>query len=204
MGLLLFENIKLFFIKPKQLFLILKNSPDLKSASILLLIGVSFLLLPNIKLFVSKTNTTIGIGSIVIASILSTIFMIGIALAALLCGSFFILLFCRIFGSKPKFTAILSAVIYCSSIPGIIFNIFYTLLPIKTDLSNIISINSAHPFLKEAIQSIEIFRLWIAAMEVVAISIISEITYFRSFIIVFSLWIIGLIWIYFFDLKMAI
>lgn len=200
---LLFKNIKLFFIKPKQLFLKLRESPDLKLASILLLIEVSSLLLPNIKLFISKIDTIIGIGSIIIASILSTIFMIGIALAGLLWGSLYTLLFCRIFGSKPKFTAILSAMIYCG-IPGIIFNIFYTLFPLKTDLLSVISYNNLHPFLKEALQSVEIFRLWITAIEVVAISVISGITYFRSFIIISTFWVIGLIWTYFLGLKMGL
>jgi len=197
---LLVKKIKLFFTSPKELFLQLKESPDLKSAAILFLIEVGTLSLHDIKLVTAKHT---GIASLLFALVLSTIFMFAVASVGLLLASFYTLLFCRVFRSRPKFSTLLSSMIYCG-IPIIIFNMLYALFPFKTDLQRVIAVDTLHPFLNEVLRSIEPFRLWMAAMEIIALSIIAELSYLKSFIVVFSYWVVGIILIYSFGVKLSV
>lgn len=195
---LLFKKMKLFFSRPKELFLLLKETPNLKSASILLLIEVITLSFRNVKLLESKYT---GIASMLFALVSSTIFMVAVISAGLLLASFYTLSFCRIFRSKPKFSALLSGMIYCG-IPIIISNILFALFPFKTDFMSVMAVDT-HPFLKEVLRSIEPFRLWMTVMEIIAIAVIAGISYIKSFIIVFSYWIVGIILIYSLGLKLG-
>lgn len=198
--LLLLNKIKLFFLRPKELFLQLKEAPDLKRASILLLIEVSTISLSKIKLIASKYT---DIASMLFALVSATIFMVAVVSLGILLSGFYALVFCRLFRSKPKFTALLSAIIYCG-IPIIISSILYTILPFKTDLLSVIAVGTVHPFLKEVLRSIEPFSLWMSVMEIIAVAIIAGISYPRSFIVVFSYWITGIILIYSFGLKLGL
>lgn len=193
---LLLQNIKLFFLRPKELFLQLKETPDLKNAAVLLLINVLTLSLPKVKLVVSKCT---DITCMLLVLVSAMIFMGAVVSAGQLWISFYTLLFCRIFRSRPKFTAILSSMIYCG-IPIIIASLLYTLLPFKTDLLSVIATDTVHPFLKEVLRSVEPFRLWMAVMEIIAVAIVAGIDYLKSFMIVFSYWAIEIIVIYFYGL----
>lgn len=191
-------NVKLFFLHPRKLFLGLKENPDLARTAALLLIQVIALQIPNLKLVSSRDYS----GTAIAAMLISTIGMIGIAFLGVLWGSAYAFIFCRCFGANPKFKAILSVMIYCG-IPTIIFSLLYTLWPIKTDMVSIFSIKQLPPFFKIVLENIEPFRIWMAIMETIAIAVVSGITYFRSFLIIFSSWLVGITTTYFFGLKLG-
>ena len=182
----------MFFSRPRELFLQVRETPDLKRALILLLIEAFVVSLPNIRAAVAgRTNLT----AVMVASILAVAFMAVVGLAAMLWGASYTLIICRIFGSKPKFAALLSGLIYCA-IPAIICGILRVFFSFKIDFLSLTRIHADHPLLREALRSIEPFRLWSAVMEVIATAVIAKLTYRRSCIIVFSLWIVGIILIY--------
>ncbi|MDH5201824.1 MAG: YIP1 family protein [Nitrospirota bacterium] len=196
---LLFKNIKLFFTHPKSLFSALRETPGFKRALILLFILASSFVLPNIKSLLSKYPDAILMTD---ALIMTSILVTGLLFVGLLLGSSYVLILCRLLGRKPKFTAILSALIYCG-IPSMFGMIFYTLLPVRTYLLSIFPIEKLHPFLISVFQEVDLFWLWTTAMEIIAVAIISGLSYRKSFTIIISYWIVRSIIIYLLGINMG-
>jgi hypothetical protein len=74
-------------------------------------------------------------------------------------------------------------------------------MPVKLDMYSILQIDKIHPFFMLVLQVIGPFSLWVLVMEIIAISTIAGISYFRSFFIVFSYLIIGVTLTYLFGFK---
>jgi len=193
----LFENIKLFFIRPKQLFLKLKEAPNVKLALFLLFIIIFFFQTSFIKAIMAKYTDT---GSIIFAFISSLCIFSVMITISLLVICFYTLLLCRLFGSKPSYNAVFASLIYCR-IPNIISGVICVLMPVKLDMYSILQIDKIHPFFMLVLQVIGPFSLWVLVMEIIAISTIAGISYFRSFFIVFSYLIIGVTLTYLFGFK---
>jgi hypothetical protein len=192
----LFENIKLFFIRPKQLFFKLKEVPNVQLALIVLLIIVLFFQIPVTRPILSKYT---DVGSVIFAYLSSFVGIFVMSVLGLLVSSLYTLLFCRVFGSRTAFNAILSSFIYCR-LPNLLSSLIYTFIPVN--FLSIFPLKQPHLFLTLLLQNFEPFTLWVSIMEVVAITIVAGISYLKSFIIIFSYLVIGLLLPYLFGFKL--
>lgn len=195
---MMFQNIILFFRDPKTLFGKLKEHPDLKRSFIIFALIICFYYVGSTRIAHVEIRVTIPkfISLLVsLAALSSTLFL------SLIYESFYFFLFCRFLGRKIKFGVMLSSVIYCS-IPLIFLVLLRALFPINLTLYSLVSTKDLHPFLSVLYQRVGIFDVWISIMEIIAITIIADLNYKKSAIIVFSSWLITIVLTYFIGITL--
>ena len=64
--------------------------------------------------------------------------------------------------------------------------------PVTFTLDSLISPDNTSFFLNIVYQSVGLFEIWIFLMEIIAISIVSELSYKKSLVIISSSWLISL------------
>jgi len=190
------RNVVLVFGRPKQLFAEIRDG---KNASGQFLVPVVIVICYFVAAFFRLRIEGVGEKGELWGLLISNVALLAVLYLGIIWDTGYAFIFLKFFGKSPDTKKIFAGLIFCR-LPLIVAALFSMLLPANLSLYSLFQdFDTIHSGVSMFFQRVEIFEIWIIILEIVAIGVITNLSFRKTAVIAISSWLISIIGTYILD-----